>query len=367
VSEGYPLDEAAELLEQGRLREACLLLDQMVSEGRGGVAARLMQITALQGCGDLAAALLAAQELVSLHPGAVEPALAFGGVLLAAGRPAEAIAEVQRALRADPENADARYLLGRAWLAAGEAARALDAFAALDSETIEGLAGSIAQAEAMAARPRFDAGYVRHLFDQFSTDYDERMLGPLAYRAPQILRELAGLVIPGRTGLSVLDLGCGTGLSGAAFRDRAATLDGIDLSPSMLEKARSRGTYDNLTLGDIESGFAPERYDLVVAADTLVYLGDLTAVMDVIAAALKPDGMFLFTVESQGESGPDYDLGPKRRWRHSESYLRDVAAASGFDVAGFLACVVRHDAGAAVAGFAVALCKLASPNPAQDK
>lgn len=355
MSEGYPLEEAAGLLEQGRWREACLLLDRMVSEGRGGMGARLMQIAALQGCGDLAAALVAAQDLVSLHPEMVEAALAFGGVLLAAGRPAEAIAEAQRALRLAPENSEARYLLGRAWLAAGEAARALEAFAELDGKDIEGLAGCIAEAEAMAARPRFDAGYVRHLFDQFSTDYDERMLGPLSYRAPQILRELAGLVIPGRTGLCVLDLGCGTGLSGAAFRDRAATLDGIDLSPSMLEKARSRGTYDSLMLGDIESGFAPEHYDLVVAADTLVYLGDLTSVMGVIAAALKPEGMFLFTVESAAAGA--FDLGPKRRWRHSESYLRRIAAQTGLEVAGFLACVVRHDAGAAVDGFAVALSK----------
>jgi predicted TPR repeat methyltransferase len=243
--------------------------------------------------------------------------------------------------------------LGCAWLAAGEAEQALEEFSNLDPAETPGVAERIAEAEAIRKRPRSDAGYVRHLFDQFSTDYDERMLGQLAYQAPQTLRELAGFVIPGRTGLAILDLGCGTGLSGAAFKDRAATLDGVDLSPAMIAKARARGVYDALAVADIESGLGVARYDLVVAADTLVYLGDLDAAMRAVFAALKPDGLFLFTVEAK--SGDGYELGPKRRWRHSEIYLRALAATHGFGVAGFMACVPRTEAHAAVNGFAIAL------------
>ncbi len=92
----------------------------------------------------------------------------------------------------------------------------------------------------MRQAPRSDAGYVRHLFDQFSADYDVRMIGQLAYAAPQILGELADLVMHGRGNLRILDLGCGTGLAGVAFKPRAARLDGIDLSPAMIEKARLR-------------------------------------------------------------------------------------------------------------------------------
>jgi predicted TPR repeat methyltransferase len=310
---------------------------------------------ALDAAGDFDAALAAARETAGLYPDAAEAALGLGAVFLAGEQLPLAIAEFQRALRLDPDCADARFLIGCAWLEAGEAERALEAFSVLDPGQTPGLAACIAQAEAMRVQPRSDAGYVRHLFDQFSKDYDERMLQQLAYRAPQTLRELAQFVIPGRTGLDILDLGCGTGLSGAAFKDRAGRLDGIDLSPEMIEKARARGVYDGLAIGDIESGFGTACYDLVLAADTLVYLGDLEATMKVVAQALRADGFFLFTVESK--TGEGFELGPKRRWRHSEGYLRALAARHGFDVAGFMTCVPRTEAHVAVNGFAVALRK----------
>ena len=82
------------------------------------------------------------------------------------------------------------------------------------------------------------------------------MIGQLGYAAPQILLDLAAMVMPGRERLSILDLGCGTGLAGAAFRPLAARLDGIDLSPAMIEKARARGIYDHLAVADLETALA---------------------------------------------------------------------------------------------------------------
>jgi predicted TPR repeat methyltransferase len=348
-----PLETALRLMEEGAAAEAAARLQTLIGEGRGGLLARLTLARALAAAGETEKAVATARETASLHPDIAEAALGLGAALLAAEQLPTAIAEFQRALRLDPENAEARYLLGCAWLEAGEPEPALAAFEALSD--MPGLADRIADAEAMKARPRSDAGYVRHLFDQFSADYDNRMLGQLSYQAPVILRELAGLVLPGETGLAVLDLGCGTGLSGAAFRDRAAHLVGIDLSPAMIAKARERGVYDELLVGDIESGLGAETYDLVVAADTLVYLGVLDATFAKVATALKPQGTFLFTVESK--DGDGFELGPKRRWRHSENYLRSLAAAHGFTVAGLMACVPRHEAHVAVNGYAVALTK----------
>ena len=218
-----------------------------------------------------APSLAEAREAALLQPGDAHCALAHGEALLDAGRLPEAIGELQRTLRLDHESADARLALGRAWLAAGEGEKALDAFARLS-----GVDGEAALARAMLARPRSDAGYVRHLFDQFATDYDVRMISQLGYAAPGILRELAAMVLGPREGLAILDLGCGTGLSGMAFKDMARRLDGIDLSPVMIEKAHARRIYDHLAVGDIEA--APDGdYDLLLAADTLVYLGDLTS------------------------------------------------------------------------------------------
>jgi predicted TPR repeat methyltransferase len=213
----------------------------------------------------------------------------------------------------------------------------------------------IAACEAIKAAPRCDAGYVRHLFDQFSADYDQRMIGQLGYAAPQILFDLADLVMPGRKELAVLDLGCGTGLAGAVFKPLASRLDGVDLSPAMIEKARLRNIYDRLEVADLETSAPVVRYDLILAADTLVYLGDLKPVFEAAHARLRPDGYFLFTVEKA--EGDGFELGPKRRWRHSENYLRRVAERAGFGVAGLVAAAPRREANQPVEGFAVALAR----------
>jgi predicted TPR repeat methyltransferase len=303
--------------------------------------------------GDLPGALATAREIATLNPGVAVGAVALGEMLLAAGMLPTAIGEFQRALRLDPENADARYWLGCAWLEAGEPEKALDAFAHLGSH--DGLVEKIAEAEAMKSAQRSDPRYVRHLFDQFSVDYDQRMIGELGYRAPAILRELSSLILPVQSRLTVLDLGCGTGLSGAAFADMASAIDGIDLSPAMIAKARTRGVYRTLVVGDIEAAWTdlPNVYDLVLAADTVVYLGDMAPVLDQISRKLAPGGCFLFTAEKKDGAG--FELGPKRRWRHSEPYLRTVAGHAGFDISGFVACVPRSEAGIPVEGYAVAL------------
>lgn len=290
----------------------------------------------------------AAREAARLHPSDARAAREHGEALLRAGRVPEAIGELQRALRLDHESAEARHALGRAWLIAGEPEKALEAL-----RRLSGVDDEIAEAHAMQAAPRSDAGYVRHLFEQFAAEYDVRMTGALAYRAPDILRALAAMVMPGRAGLDILDLGCGTGLAGLAFKDLARRLDGIDLSPAMVGKARARRIYDRLTVGDIEA--AAGTYDLWLAADTLVYLGDLAPVLAAARRSLRPGGFFLFTVERK--QGKGFELGPKRRWRHSRTYLRAQAAAHGFEVAGLVECEPRREANVAVEGFAVAFAR----------
>ena len=97
-------------------------------------------------------------------------------------------------------------------------------------------------------------------------------------------------------------------------------------------------------------------YDLIVAADTLVYLGDLEPVFNAARARLAPDGFFLFTLEqAPPELEEGFELGPKRRWRHGEAYVRRLAEEAGLMVAGLLAATPRHEAGQPVPGFAVAL------------
>ena len=257
--------------------------------------ARLALVRALGAAGDERGALLAAREANALSPNVPHAIIALGDTLLAAGHLPAAIAEYQRALRLDPNSADARFRLGRAWAEAGEMEKALEQFALILPGSVPELEKQIAAIEALRGKPRSHPGYVRHLFDQFSSDYDARMRNQLAYRAPEILRELADLVMPGAKNLVALDLGCGTGLTAEVFVDIAPTLDGIDLSPAMVEKARARRVYRNLDVADIETGLSGGGgdYDLVLAADTLVYLGELLKTFLAIERRLRPGGFFL--------------------------------------------------------------------------
>lgn len=340
------------MIARGEAHAAAEALRARLEAGKGGLLAHLTLIKALLAAGEVDGAVEEARETASLNPHVAMAQLALGEALLAKQALPAAIAELQRALRLDPALERARLLTAKAWLEAGEATQALAVLELLEPSPEIG--NLIVRAKAIGGALRSDAGYVRHLFDQFSADYDQRMLGQLGYAAPQILRDLADLVMPGRTGLSVLDLGCGTGLAGLLFKPRAARLAGIDLSPAMIEKARARGIYDSLVVGDIETGLEGE-YDLILAADTLVYLGDLEPLFSAVARHLRPNGFFLFTTEAK--EGADFELGPKRRWRHSEVYLRGLAERVGLPVAGLVSASPRTEAHQPVPGFAVALHK----------
>ncbi len=353
LEEGDPIESAEALIASGRAQDAARDLRARLDAGRGGLLARLTLVKALLAAGDVQDALMEAREAASLNPSVAVAVLALGEALLAADALPTAIAELQRALRLDPDLIQARELIASAWLRAGEADRALEYLNALENPPAE----MIAACHAIKTASRSDAGYVRHLFDQFSADYDERMIGHLAYAAPQILFELANMVMPGQIGLHILDLGCGTGLAGAVFKPFAVRLDGVDLSPAMIEKARARNIYDDLAVQDLTTALGAKGppYDLILAADTLVYLGDLKPVFEAAYARLAPDGHFLFTVEKAAEE--EFELGPKRRWRHSEAYLRKLAQEAGFSVSGFVAAAPRREANAPVEGFAVAFAR----------
>ncbi len=351
------LEHAKYLLRSGNAAEAAALLGPLIDRG-GGLFARLQFARALSASNAREEALAVARDTALLFPGVAVAALGLGETLLAAGQLPTAIAEIQRALRIDPNLKEARYLLGKAWLEAGEPEKALQELQAIPrTESPPGLPALLAEAEQMRRAARSDARYVRHLFDQFSADYDSRMLSQLSYLAPQILRELAAPVMSAVSGhsLDILDLGCGTGLAAVAFADLARRMDGVDLSPAMIEKARARRLYAELTVGDIEALPHRSACDLVLAADTVVYLGDLALLFASVRDALRAGGFFLFTAERQ--EGEDFALGPKRRWRHSENYLRHIAQACGFETTGIIGCTPRSEAGMPVEGLAVALQK----------
>ena len=84
----------------------------------------------------------------------------------------------------------------------------------------------------------------------------------------------------------------------------AHRIDGVDLSPLMIERAKARGIYGELAVDDLEDFLENSRrqYDLLIAADAVVYFGDLSRLFRGVHANLKPNGNFLFTVEKQADA-----------------------------------------------------------------
>jgi predicted TPR repeat methyltransferase len=269
-----------------------------------------------------------------------------------------AIAELRRAFGRAPDSGAAAFALACAWLDAGEPDPCIGLLRRLASGIgpyRKRAAAKLREAEDMKALSRFPGAYVRHLFDQFSASYDHVMLRDLGYRAPQILHALAEMLMVGSEGpLDILDLGCGTGLAGKVFKTLAQRLDGVDLSPMMIERARAGDVYDRLVVDDIENFLEGSRrkYDLLIAADTLVYFGDLSRLFGAARAILNPNGRFLFTAERQ--AGVGFSLGPKRRYRHSAEYLRAAAESADLKCIGMLDCSPRLESGQPVEGLATA-------------
>jgi predicted TPR repeat methyltransferase len=240
-----------------------------------------------------------------------------------------------QAVELSPGFASAWFALGEAREALGDRDGARAAFAraqATDPEDRHGAALHLARLGAGEPATRELHAYVRTLFDQYAPRFD-RALEDLGYRAPALLR--AAVLIEGRRFATMLDLGCGTGLAGAAFRPHVDRLVGVDLSAKMIDEARAKGLYDALSTGDIaqflaEQHAANARVDLIIAADVFAYIGDIGAVCAAVARVLDDDGRFGFTVETHAGEGAI--VGPKMRYQHSAEFVRGAIVDAGMTV-----------------------------------
>jgi predicted TPR repeat methyltransferase len=182
--------------------------------------------------------------------------------------------------------------------------------------------------EALVGRPGLDrspAEYVVEHFDAFADGFDAQLAGVLGYDIPEKIRAfLQTVAAPGRL-YDVLDAGCGTGLCGPLLRGLARRLTGVDLSPKMLELAGRREIYDHLVREDLITFLerSPGCFDLLVAADVLVYLGDLAPFFAAVSVAVRPGGLIVFSTERLEDGG--FRLLSSGRFAHAPEYVRQLA------------------------------------------
>jgi predicted TPR repeat methyltransferase len=168
--------------------------------------------------------------------------------------------------------------------------------------------------------------YVVHYFDAFAEGFDAQLVDVLGYDIPKKLCSAISEIMPPGNLHDTLDAGCGTGLCGPLLRPMSRALTGVDLSSKMLAQADRKGVYNSLVCEELTAYLrrSMEHFDLIVAADLMIYFGDLTPLFEAAATALKTTGLFAFSTELW--TGEGYRLLPSGRFAHAPEYVRLLAA-----------------------------------------
>ena len=229
---------------------------------------------------------------------------------------------------------------------------------------------------------RAPASYVARLFDDYASTFEAHLTTHLQYQTPSELAADVALLFPGRRWPRALDLGCGTGLSGAPFESTVDEMVGIDLSAAMIAQCREmrgipataaggdgggksrRALYSRLFVGDILAapmllGESTAPFDLVLCCDTLVYIGALEPVFEMLAALVSthaaaeaPPAVFACSCELLPGSGDNepFRLLRTKRFAHRREYVESTAIAHGWSVRSMRESQIRMNKGVPIVG-----------------
>ena len=147
-----------------------------------------------------------------------------------------------------------------------------------------------------------DAQATRAFFDQWASSYDADMISQ-GYAAPARCAE-ALVTHVSDLSTAILDFGCGTGLSGQAFMDVGFTqIDGVDIAPAMLEQARAKGIFRDLS--SIEADATPKsKYEVISAVGVIGLGGAPSSTIDVLMRALPRGGKLVFSFNDHALADP---------------------------------------------------------------
>ncbi len=299
------------LKEQGRLEQAAASYRRALEIDPRHVNAHNNLGNSLKSQGKVEAAAACYRRAIAIDPDRAPAYCNWAELALSQGRKDQAISLLRRAVERDPSSGQAAHFL-----------------AAVTDEATKSAPGD----------------YVKALFDQYSGRFDDH-LHKLEYRAPALLGALfLESVETGRKFDTVIDLGCGTGSAGREFRDLAKCLHGVDLSPGMIAEARKKGLYDRLEVSGIEEFLAKTGtgYDLFVASDVFIYIGDLAPIFGSVRKAANARAYFVFSTEKS--AGESYALTATGRFTHPTAYVERLARQTGFEAIANQTAVIRMQA-----------------------
>jgi len=305
---------------------------------------------------------------IRLNPDHIDAYTNLGILLNGLKRTQEAAVCFSKVITLRPKHREARKLLALAHCTLGEIGKAVNIFEEwLKEEPEDPIAlHMLAACTGRDVPARASKGFVEKTFDSFAASFESK-LERLSYRAPNLVAAmLEDLGIKHAKHLDVLDAGCGTGLCGPLVAPYTRRLVGVDLSEGMLAHAKEKNVYDLLLKADVTEFLQGnvEAFDLIVSADTLVYFGDLEEVFAAAFQALRPNGLFVFTLEHAATYGPDVEhrLEMHGRYSHTRAYVERVLTKARLHQE-IAEAELRMEAGAPVAGLVIRATKSAATRP----
>ena len=299
------------------------------------------------------------ERAMALNPRHISAHNNMGLLYAEQGDRSGAISYYIKALEMLPGDSSARRLLGTTYYAMGRITDAAEVYRQwLDQEPDHPTARHMyAACSGQGVPDRAPDDYVEQAFDHFADSFESVLNERLNYQAPQLCADLLVQHLPSpQHQLVMLDAGCGTGLCGPLMAPWAQTLAGVDLSRGMLDRAQTKGVYQDLYKAELTEflKLSPRQWDVVVSADTLCYFGDLIEVVGAAAQSLKVGGTLIFTVEALDDAAHrPHQIQPHGRYAHSRDHVIEAVSRANMAMLELQSVVLREEGGKPVQGWLV--------------
>ena len=147
------------------------------------------------------------------------------------------------------------------------------------------------------------------LYKVWASSYDDDFAKKNDYRSPVLISNYYDKY-SNKNDVPVLDVGAGTGLIAEVMNKKnTIDIDAIDISPEMLESAKSKNCYNKLLEADLTKNLDIDNnyYGAIVSAGTFTHGHIGPNALDELLRVTKPSGLFVITIHSKVYVNQDFE------------------------------------------------------------
>ena len=291
-----------------------------------------------------------------------KPYLKMGQHLLFEGYFSESLGFLKKAKKMGGESFELDFLLGKAYLFLSCSEKSLNYFKKAlyknpNHRETQYIIDTLVEERHFTVQS-LSPSVVKELFDGYAAQFESHLIKKLNYETPKkLVKYLLSQMEQEEAPLSILDLGCGTGLFAQELKEMLTNskIVGVDFSSKMLKEAVKKDLYQKLYEEDLFSYLDREKeknttYDLVAACDTVPYFGDLEKFFEKCSQVVGSRGAILFSFEALEDPKKDWRFFSNGRFKHGLEYVMSLAKKNDFR-GEFKLETLREEKGERVQGF----------------